>query len=90
MSINIDQLSEAELIDLNHRIVERLRFIQQMRAHKSMLEFSIGDRVMFDQNAGPPVVGVIAKYNKKTVTVIAETDIGGMFRPACCARRTSK
>ncbi|HME60346.1 MAG TPA: hypothetical protein VKH62_03765 [Candidatus Binatia bacterium] len=31
--INIDELSEAELIDLNHRIVERLRFLSQMRAH---------------------------------------------------------
>jgi hypothetical protein len=33
---NIDQLDEAELRDLNHRIVERLRFLQ-MRAHAAML-----------------------------------------------------
>jgi len=26
MKIDIDKLSEEELIDLNHRIVERLRF----------------------------------------------------------------
>jgi ribosomal protein S17 len=45
MKIDIDQLTEAELIDLNHRIVERLRFLQQMRAHWEMLEFKIGDRV---------------------------------------------
>ena len=37
--IEIDRLSEAELVDLNHRIVERLRFLQQMRAHARMLEF---------------------------------------------------
>jgi hypothetical protein len=43
--IDIDRLSEAELVDLHHRIVERLRFLEQMRAHASMLEFSIGDRV---------------------------------------------
>ena len=36
--INIDRLSETELIDLNHRIVERLRFLNQMRAHEQMLE----------------------------------------------------
>jgi hypothetical protein len=30
--IDIDKLSEAELIDLNHRIVERLRFLSQMCA----------------------------------------------------------
>lgn len=47
MRIDIDQLSEAELIDLNNRIVARLRFLQQMRAHVEMLEFKIGDRVSF-------------------------------------------
>jgi len=39
MKIDIDQLSEAELIDLNNRIVARLRFLQQMRAHVEMMEF---------------------------------------------------
>lgn len=28
--IDIDYLDEAELVDLNHRIVERLRLLQQM------------------------------------------------------------
>ena len=51
MTIDIDGLTEAELIDLNHRIVERLRFLQQMRAHKQMLEFRIGDRVAFQATA---------------------------------------
>jgi len=32
LKIDIDKLSEEELIDLNHRIVERLRFLNQMRA----------------------------------------------------------
>ena len=45
MTIDIDRLTEAELIDLNRRIVERLRFLQQMRAHKDMLSFRIGERV---------------------------------------------
>ena len=43
MKIDIDKLSEEELIDLNHRIVERLRFLSQMRAHSKMLDFRIGD-----------------------------------------------
>ena len=43
MKIDIDQLTEAELIDLNNRIVERLRFLNQMRAHVEMLEFKIGN-----------------------------------------------
>lgn len=33
MRIDIDGLTEAELIDLNHRVVERLKFLNRMRAH---------------------------------------------------------
>ncbi len=74
MKIDIDRLTEAELIDLNNRIVERLRFLHQMRAHAEMLEFRIGDRVEFQPEGGPSMVGILTRYNKKTVTVI--TDAG--------------
>ena len=73
MTINIDHLSEAELIDLNHRIVERLRFLSQMRAHVEMLEFKIGDRVTFQPPGHCPLEGMLTRYNKKTVTVITDT-----------------
>ncbi len=72
MKINIDELTEAELIDLNHRIVEHLRFLNQMRAHGQMLEFKIGDRVTFQPGDRPPVAGMLPRYNKKTVTIITE------------------
>src|SRR5512139_3665606 len=72
MKVNIDELTEAELIDLNHRIVERLRFLNQMRAHGQMLEFKIGDRVIFQPGNHPPVVGMLTRYNKKTVTIITD------------------
>ncbi len=35
MRIDIDGLTEAELIDLNHRVVERLKFLNHMRAPRS-------------------------------------------------------
>ncbi|MBI3795648.1 MAG: hypothetical protein HY268_01600 [Deltaproteobacteria bacterium] len=72
MEINLDDLTEAELIALNHRIVERLRFLHQMRAHAHMLEFKIGDRVTFQPDGQPPVTGMLTRYNKKTVTVITD------------------
>ena len=72
MTIDIDRLTEAELIDLNNRIVERLKFLHQMRAHVEMLEFSIGDRVEFQPDGHPLVVGMLTRYNKKTVTVITD------------------
>jgi hypothetical protein len=68
--INIDHLTESELIDLNHRVVERLRLIRQLHAHKAMLEFRIGDRVVFQGEAGSVITGVLTRYNKKSVTVL--------------------
>jgi hypothetical protein len=80
MQINIEQLTEAELIELNHRIVERLRFLQQMRAHERMLDFAIGARVMFTADRGEAIAGILTRYNKKTVTVI--TDSGQQWNVA--------
>lgn len=73
MTIDIDQLTEAELIDLNHRIVERLRLLDQMRVHVEMLEFKIGDRVTFQPPGQEQLEGMLTRYNRKTVTVITET-----------------
>ncbi len=70
--IDIDGLTEAELIDLNNRIVERLRFLHQARAHSRMLEFSVGDRVSFQPEGREPLLGVLTRYNKRTVTVITD------------------
>jgi hypothetical protein len=70
MKIDIHSLTEAELVDLNNRIVERLRFLHQARSHKRMLDFKIGDRVSFQPDGRAMVVGVLTRYNKKTVTVI--------------------
>jgi hypothetical protein len=72
MMIDIDRLSEPELIDLNRRIVERLRFLSQMRDHRAMLEFRIGDRVGFQTDRTQVIHGIITRYNKKTVSVIAD------------------
>ena len=72
MKIDISQLSEQELVVLNRQIVERLRFLQQMRAHARMLEFGVGDRVSFQPDGRPTLFGVLTRYNKKTVTVITE------------------
>lgn len=80
MHIDIDRLSESELIDLNRRIVERLRLLQQVRAHKQMLQFRVGDRVTFQPDGRDPVYGMLTRYNKKTVTVI--TDDGQQWNVA--------
>src|SRR4051794_23821517 len=80
MNIDIDTLTEPELIDLNHRVVARLRVLRDMRAHVGMLEFRIGDRVTFQPPGRHPLEGVLTRYNRKTVTVI--TDDGAQWNVA--------
>ena len=72
MSIDIDVLTESVLIDLNHRIVARLRLLRQLDAHVTMLEFRIGERVTFHPEGRPPVTGMITRYNKKTVSILTD------------------
>ena len=86
MNIDIDRLTEAELIDLNNRIVERLRFLGQMRAHARMLEFKIGDRVSFQPDGRRSVVGILTRYNRKTVTVITDDGRRWNVSPALLRR----
>jgi hypothetical protein len=90
MKIDIDQLTESELVDLNHRIIERLRFLQHMRTHTSMLEFSIGERVRFQPNDRPVLYGIITKYNQKTVTVITDTGEHWNVAPSLLKRTDTK
>jgi hypothetical protein len=86
MEVDIDRLTEAELIALNIRIVERLRFLHQMRAHARMLEFRIGDLVFFQPEGRAAVTGMLTRYNRKTVTVITEDGHRWNVAPALLRR----
>ena len=74
MKIDIDSLSLDELIKLNHRVVERIKFMETMITHSEMMQFSPGDKVSFEPPGRGKQIGTLVKYNKKTVTVI--TDAG--------------
>ncbi len=86
MTIDIDRLTEAELIDLNHRIVERLRLLQHMRAHVNMLEFRIGERVTFRPDGHDPVQGMLVRYNRKSVTVVTDDGHRWTVSPSLLSR----
>ena len=83
--INIDELTEGELIDLNHRIVERLRFLSQMRAHERMLEFKIGDRVTFQPEGVPPLRACSYAIIRKRLRSSPMRGSIGTCLPAFCA-----
>lgn len=46
--------------------------MNQLRVHSQMLDFRMGDRVTFQPEGRSPLIGIITRYNKKTVTVITD------------------
>jgi hypothetical protein len=80
MMIDIDKFNEADLVALHNRIVARLKFLRDMRAHAHMLDFNIGEKVSFQPDGQPELKGIITRYNRKTVTVI--TDNGQQWNVA--------
>ena len=70
--INIDTLTVTELVALNHRIVERLKLLETVQNHQDMMAFNLGSRVSFDDKHGERLLGTLVKFNRKTVTVMAD------------------
>jgi len=73
VTISLNDLSYDELIELNHKIVERLKFLDSMHTHQEMLQFSIGERVSFEAPGRGRLVATLIKYNKKTESVMTES-----------------
>ena len=71
MSVDIDQLTIDELVALNHRIVERIKFLEHAQAHLDIMAFNLGARVSFDSQYGRQL-GTLVKFNRKTVTVLGD------------------
>ena len=70
--IDLSRYSEDELIELNRRIVERIKLLHQARTLHDMARFELGDRVSFTPDCGHVVVGTVVRMNKKTITVAAK------------------
>ena len=71
MNINIDHLTEDELLALNRRVIARLKLIQQHNTLNSMIKFEVGQRVSFDPD-GRMRTGILIKFNPKTVVVLTD------------------
>ena len=73
MTIDIDKLTAEELIELNQRVVDRLKFLDSLRTYNEMMQFTPGERVSFEAPGRDRQYGTLVKLNKKTVTVVTES-----------------
>lgn len=69
MFIDLTKLSEDELIELNRRVVERLRLVRSARSLTQLAKFTVGTAVEFQADDGRTVSGTIARLNRRTATV---------------------
>ena len=74
----LDLLTEEELVQLNHVIVQRLRLMRQIRDHGQMMNFHVGQSVQFIASTGQLVRGVITRHNRKSVSIV--TGAGEQWR----------
>jgi hypothetical protein len=89
MDIDLTKYTEHELVDLNRRIVERIRFLRQGRCRESMAEFIVGDRVSFQPERGVEVTGTIVRLNRKSVTVAASDGVQWRVAPTFLRKAAS-
>lgn len=68
----IRQLGEADLLFLNHLIIDRLKLIAQARSTVMLARFGVGDRVAFTLSGGERKTGIIKKLNKKTASILTD------------------
>jgi hypothetical protein len=73
VDIDLSRLSEAELVDLNRRIAERLQVLRAARQLVQLAQFSIGMQVEFTTDDGRTIQGQITRLNRRTATVCCES-----------------
>ncbi len=72
MSIDLDNLTQEELEELNHRVVERLKYMDTVMAQQAMMTLNLGTQVSFESRQRGRMFGTVIKFNRKTVVVLTE------------------
>lgn len=79
--ISLESLNKQELMDLQERVVERLRYLHQMEAKHKMTEFYFGDVVSFKDKDGKVVRGTVERFNQKSVSIKGFDGLGWRVSP---------
>jgi hypothetical protein len=88
--IDLTKFSVEELIDLNRKIVARVKHLQQAKSYKALAKFNLGDRVKFSTDDGRTIEGDIIRLNKKTVSLMTDDHRQWNVAPALLSKVTAK
>jgi hypothetical protein len=73
MTIDIESLSYEELLELQHKISQRLRTIESGKIPKDQSKFNPGDKVSFAHPTLGLQTGTLLSRNDTTVTVVTRS-----------------
>jgi hypothetical protein len=72
MDINIDGLSIAELVELNKKVVARVKALQVQERLEAASQFKIGDVVSFYGKEKAKITGIVLSIKKTKATILTE------------------
>ena len=72
-TIDINNLSYDELLQLNRRIIDRLKHMDALNNLMQVHEFQVGEVVHFTDQGGRGIQGVVSRLNKKSVSIVTPT-----------------
>lgn len=70
--IDLDHLTIDELVALNERVIERIKYLERLQVLEAMQNLNLGTRVTFESRRDGRKAGVISKFNQKSVTVLTD------------------
>lgn len=85
-SIDLTQFCEHELLELNRKIVDRVRYLREARTHHQMLEHYPGEKVSFSPEPGRKVVATIVRLNRKSVSLVTPDGTQWRVSPTLLSR----
>lgn len=68
MNVDIDKLSKEELLELNKRIITRLKYLSERVTLEFSKKFRVGDVVEF-RNEEAMTRGIVIRINRKTLSI---------------------
>jgi len=72
MSVNIENLTVQELIELNGQIINRIKELRKQEQARAASQFRLGDVVSFTHKDNQKIIGFILSVRKTKISILTE------------------
>lgn len=73
MTINLENLSEEELLVLNEQVVAKIKELRNQKNTQQISQFKLGDMISFAYK-GKKVQGIIFRINQKSISILTASN----------------